>query len=101
VKRGQVWRLQTVNRERTGIVVLDDVFIPHLRGIQVVPIKDPGEVPETVLSVRVDSPVTGIAAVYDVGPFSPKRFIEHIGDVEQSVLDHVEIALRLLFGIRD
>lgn len=100
MRRGEVWLIETAGgNRRLGVIVENTDFLEALRGIQVVPIKDVTDVPQTILSVRVDEPVPGIAAVYDVGPFAKRRFVEPIGEVGGDVMDAIEIALKLLYDI--
>jgi mRNA-degrading endonuclease toxin of MazEF toxin-antitoxin module len=103
VRRGEVWTIPTVGRERTVLLVGNDDVTAISNSAQGVPIDTAGTLPETLVTVRLATPVTGIARVADVGPFRKVLFGEasaqRHGTVEPAVMERVEIALRAVFDL--
>jgi hypothetical protein len=103
VKRGEVWTIPTVGRQRTILLVGNDDVIAISNSVQAVPIDTAGTLPETLVTVRLSSPVAGIARVVDVGPFRKSLFAEasaeRLGAIDPAAMERVEIALRAVFDM--
>lgn len=99
MKRGEVWRIQTVGRDRVVLVVGNDAVTELYDIVQCVPVEDSGVIRETLVTVPVAEPVKGAAVVVDVGAFRKARFTERLGSVDAETLERVEIALRAVFDL--
>lgn len=103
MKRGEVWTIPTVGRQRTILLVGNDDVTAISKSVQAVPIDTAGALPETLVTVRLFGPVAGIARVADVGPFRKSLFAEpsaeRHGVIDASAMDRVEIALRAVFDM--
>jgi len=99
VRRGEVWRVETVGRDRIVLVVGNDAVTQLYDIVQCVPIEDPTVARESLVSVPVTEPVKGVAAVVDAGAFRKARFTERLGAADADVLDQVDVALRAVFDL--
>lgn len=99
MKRGEVWRIQTVGRDRVVLVVGNDAVTGMYDIVQCVPVEDPAVVRETLVTVPMAEPVKGVAIVVDVGAFRKVRFTERLGSVDAETLERVQIALRAVFDL--
>lgn len=99
MRRGEVWRIHTVGRERTVLVVGNDAVTEMYDIVQCVPIEDPEVVRETLVTVPIDEPIKGVAVAVDAGAFRKARFVEQIGAVHGAALDRVEVALRAVYDL--
>lgn len=103
MRRGEVWTVPTVGRQRTILLVGNDGVTAISNSVQAVPIDTAGTLPETLVTVRLSSPVAGIARVADVGPFRKSLFAEdgaeRHGVTDASTMERVEVALRAVFDL--
>lgn len=99
MRRGEVWRVQTVGRDRVVVVVGNDALTELYDFVQCVPVEDSPAARDTLVTVPVVEPVKGVAVVVDVGAFRKVRFAERLGAVDQSTMEQVEIALRAVFDL--
>lgn len=94
-----MWRIQTVGRERTVLIVGNNAVTNLHEIVQCVPVEDPGVVRETLVTVPVAEPVKGVAVAVDAGAFRKARFAQRLGTVEPAVMERVEAALRAVFDL--
>lgn len=103
MRRGEVWTIPTVGRERTVIVVGNDDVTAISNSVQAVPVDTAGALPETLVTVRVLDPIAGIARVVDVGPFRKTLFAgsgaERRGSIDAATMERIEMALRAVFDV--
>lgn len=102
VLRGSVWRIPTVGRERTVLVVGNDaVTVLHPGGIQCVPIAEVEDARDTLVTVKILAPVVGVAMAPDACPFRPVRFEQgkFLGYVSEEDMDRVTRAIAAVFDI--
>ncbi|MFF9901347.1 type II toxin-antitoxin system PemK/MazF family toxin [Streptomyces longispororuber] len=102
ILRGSVWRIPTVGRERTVLVVGNDAVTRlHPGGIQCVPIQEVEDARDTLVTVRIDEPVVGVAMAPDVAPFRPVRFEQgkFLGYVAHEDMERVTRAIAAVFDI--
>lgn len=104
MKRGEVWRVTTLGRERTVVVVQADSVTAISPSVQTVPLHPSGNVRETLVTVKVCAEfgeiragVHSVANVVDAGPFRKERFIELLGAVDAATMDQIDVALRAVF----
>ncbi|GAA4971604.1 MAG: hypothetical protein HOU01_06155 [Streptomycetaceae bacterium] len=101
MRRGQVWRIPTVGRERTVLVVgADEVTALYGQALCVV-VHEPGTFPESLVTVPLTEPVEGVVGVPDVAGFRQARF-DHgklLGRVDVDTMERVEIALRAILEL--
>jgi mRNA-degrading endonuclease toxin of MazEF toxin-antitoxin module len=102
ILRGSVWRIPTVGRERTVLVVGNDAVTRlHPGGIQCVPIAEVADARDTLVTVRIEAPVVGVAMAPDAAPFRPVRFEQgkFIGYVSDGDMESVTRAIAAVFDI--
>ncbi|MGW0033055.1 hypothetical protein ACWDXD_24965 [Streptomyces sp. NPDC003314] len=102
VLRGSVWRIPTVGRERTVLVVGNDAVTRlHPGGIQCVPIAEIADALDTLVTVTITTPVIGVAMAPDVTPFRPVRFEQgkFLGYVTHEDMERVTRAVAAVFDI--
>lgn len=102
IVRGSVWRVPTVGRERTVLVVENDAVIRlHPGGIQCVLIQETQDAPDTLVTVPIEEPVRGVIMAPDVSPFRPVRFEQGklLGYVSAQDMERVDTALRAVFDL--
>ncbi|MEV8344515.1 type II toxin-antitoxin system PemK/MazF family toxin [Streptomyces niveus] len=77
ILRGAVWRVPTVGRERTVLVIQNNAVIAHHPGgIACVIIQEVEDAPDTLLTIPIEHPVRGVVMASDVTQFRPVRFEE-------------------------
>lgn len=102
ILRGSVWRVPTVGRERTVLVVENDAVIRlHPGGIQCVLIQEVEDALDTLVTVPIERPVRGVVMAPDVSPFRPMRFEQGklLGYVSADDMERVDTALRAVFDL--
>lgn len=100
--RGQVWRIPTVGRERTVLVVWNDAVTRlHPGGVQCSPIAEVEDARDTLVTVRIESPVVGVVMAPDTSPFRPVRFDQgkFLGYVSEADMERVVRALAAVYDI--
>lgn len=98
MRRGEVWRVSGLARERVVLVVGNDAVTDLYTSAQTVEIAGP-RARETLVTVRIDAPVQGVALVANVVPTLKKRFEELLGTVDAETMERVEIALRAVYDL--
>jgi len=100
VRRGEVWVISTLRgRERRVLVVGADAAYENLPNVPVVPVEDVGYVRETLVTVRIDSPVEGIAIAPGIAPVSKAAAVKRLGTVPTHTMDQVDMALRAVLEL--
>jgi mRNA-degrading endonuclease toxin of MazEF toxin-antitoxin module len=95
VRRGEVWRVLVLGRvERTVVVVGHDALTDTRDDVLCVQVQDTPGMTASLVTVRVDDPVTGYARAASVGPLMKKHFTERLGAVSEERLEQIDIALR-------
>jgi mRNA-degrading endonuclease toxin of MazEF toxin-antitoxin module len=102
VLRGSVWRIPTVGRERTVLVVGNDAVTRlHPGGIQCAPIQEVADAPDTLVTIPITAPVVGVVMAPDVCPFRPVRFEQgkFLGYITDADMERVEHAIAAVFDL--
>ncbi|NML55076.1 type II toxin-antitoxin system PemK/MazF family toxin [Streptomyces sp. R302] len=97
VQRGSVWRVPTVGRDRTVLVIQHNAVIQHHPGgITCVLIQEVENALDTLLTVPIDLPVRGVVMASDIHQFRPVRFDEGklLGYVSAEDMERVAHAVR-------
>ncbi|PNG19426.1 type II toxin-antitoxin system PemK/MazF family toxin [Streptomyces cahuitamycinicus] len=75
IQRGSVWRIPTVGRERTVLVIENNAVIRlHPGGILCALIQEAEDARDTLVTVPIKSPVIGVVMAPDISGFRPERF---------------------------
>ncbi|MCG8971857.1 type II toxin-antitoxin system PemK/MazF family toxin [Streptomyces sp. CL12-4] len=75
IQRGSVWRIPTVGRERTVVVIENNSVIRlHPGGIICAVIQEAEDARDTLVTVPIVSPVVGVVMAPDIAGFRPQRF---------------------------
>lgn len=99
MRRGEIWRVQTVGRDRVVLVVGNDAVTELYNIVQCVPIEDAALAHDTLVTVPLTEPVKGVAVVVDAGAFRKPRFAERLGDLDGEAMERVDVALRAVFDL--
>ncbi|GAA5070369.1 type II toxin-antitoxin system PemK/MazF family toxin [Streptomyces similanensis] len=97
ILRGSVWRVPTVGRERTVLVVHHDAVIKlHPGGIACLIIQEVENARDTLLTVPIKHPVRGVVMGSDIHQFRPLRFEQGkcLGYLGPEDIEGVDRALR-------
>lgn len=75
IQRGAVWRVPTVGRERTVLVLENNAVIRlHPGGILCAVIQEVEDARDTLVTVPIEHPVRGVVMAPDIAAFRPQRF---------------------------
>jgi mRNA-degrading endonuclease toxin of MazEF toxin-antitoxin module len=86
IQRGSVWRIPTVGRERTVLVLENNAVIRlHPGGILCALIQEVEDARDTLVTVTIQHPVAGVVMAPDISAFRPQRFEQ--GKLEGYVSD--------------
>ena len=102
LKRGQVWTVPTVGRDRTVVIVQNDhVAELHPGAVLCALLDTSGERRESLVTVRVTLPLRGVALAPDLYNFRLARFEQgkYHGDVPAEQMERVDIALRAVLSL--
>ncbi|MEV1064286.1 type II toxin-antitoxin system PemK/MazF family toxin [Streptomyces sp. NPDC050263] len=102
LKRGQVWTVSTVGRDRTVVVVQNDhVAELHSGAVLCALLDTSGERPESLVTVRVSMPLRGMVVAPDLYNFRLTRFEDgkYHGDVPMEEMESVDTALRAVLSL--
>ncbi|MFI8536791.1 type II toxin-antitoxin system PemK/MazF family toxin [Streptomyces aquilus] len=102
LKRGQVWTVPTVGRDRTVVIVQNDHVAELHPGAVLCALLDlSGERRESLVAVRVTVPIRGVVLVPDLYNFRLARFEQgkYHGDVPAEQMERVDIALRAVLSL--
>ncbi|MFD9394973.1 type II toxin-antitoxin system PemK/MazF family toxin [Streptomyces sp. NPDC060000] len=97
VLRGAVWRVPTVGRDRTVLVVQHNAVIRHhAGGIACVLVQEVEDALDTLLTVPIEAPVRGVVMASDIHQFRPLRFEQGkcLGYLSAEDMERVAQALR-------
>ncbi|MFI7415253.1 type II toxin-antitoxin system PemK/MazF family toxin [Streptomyces sp. NPDC049627] len=97
ILRGAVWRVPTVGRDRTVLVIQHNAVIAHHPGgIACVIIQEVENAPDTLLTIPIEQPVRGVVMASDVTQFRPVRFEQgkFLGFLSDEEMDRVSQAVR-------
>jgi mRNA-degrading endonuclease toxin of MazEF toxin-antitoxin module len=97
VLRGAVWRVPTVGRERTVLVVQHNQVIKlHPGAIACLLVQEIEDARDTLLTVPIEQPVRGVVMASDISQFRPLRFEQGklLGYLSPMDMERVETALR-------
>ncbi|MGW4087006.1 type II toxin-antitoxin system PemK/MazF family toxin [Streptomyces sp. NPDC004822] len=102
VQRGSVWRVPTVGRDRTVLVIENNAVIRlHPGGILCALIQEAEDARDTLVTVPIEQPVTGVVMAPDIAAFRPERFQQGklLGYVSASDMERVERAVRAVLDL--
>ncbi|MCX5332350.1 MULTISPECIES: type II toxin-antitoxin system PemK/MazF family toxin [unclassified Streptomyces] len=102
LKRGQVWTVPTVGRDRTVVIVQNDHVAELHPGAVLCALLDvSGERRESLVTVRVTAPLRGAVLAPDLYNFRLTRFEQgkYHGDVPAEQMERVDIALRAVLSL--
>jgi mRNA interferase MazF len=102
IQRGAVWRVPTVGRERTVLVIENNAVVRlHPGGIVCVIIQEAEDALDTLVTVPIEEPVRGVVMAPDIASFRPQRFEEGklLGYVSGSDMERVERAVRAVLDL--
>lgn len=96
ILRGSVWRVPTVGRDRTVLVIQHNAVIAHHPGsIACVLVQEVEYAPDTLLTTPIEQPVRGVVMA-DVQQFRPERFEQgkFLGFLSVEEMERVSQAVR-------
>lgn len=97
ILRGAVWRVPTVGRDRTVLVVQHNAVIKHhAGGVACVLVQEVENALDTLLTVPIEQPVRGVVMASDIHQFRPLRFEQgkFLGYLSAEDMERVGQALR-------
>ncbi|MFC9280930.1 type II toxin-antitoxin system PemK/MazF family toxin [Streptomyces collinus] len=97
VQRGAVWRVPTVGRDRTVLVIQHNAVIQHHPGgITCVLVQEVEDALDTLLTVPIEAPVRGVVMASDIHQFRPVRFEQGkcLGYLSAEDMERVARAIR-------
>jgi mRNA-degrading endonuclease toxin of MazEF toxin-antitoxin module len=102
LKRGQVWTVPTVGRDRTVVIVQND-HVAELRpeAVLCVLLDTSGDRRESLVTVRVTAPLLGVVLAPDLSKFRLTRFEQgkYHGDIPSDQMERVDISLRAVLNL--
>lgn len=102
IQRGAVWRVPTVGRERTVLVIENNAVIRlHPGGILCALIQEADNALDTLVTVPIEHPVRGVVMAPDIAAFRPQRFEQgkFEGYVSAEDMERVERAVRAVLDL--
>ncbi|MYW04856.1 type II toxin-antitoxin system PemK/MazF family toxin [Streptomyces sp. SID3343] len=102
LKRGQVWTIPTVGRDRTFMIVQNDHVAALHPGAALCALVDTiGDRQESLVTVRITSPVAGVVLAPDLYTSRHRRFEQgtYLGEVDPEEMELVDVALRAVLGL--
>lgn len=102
IQRGAVWRVPTVGRDRTVLVIENTAVIRlHPGGIVCVLVQEAEDARDTLVTVPIEAPVRGVVMAPDVAAFRPRRFEQGklLGYVSAEDMERVERAVRAVLDL--
>lgn len=94
MRRGEVWLVHGLGRDRHVLVVGNDI-ITASSGSALVATVDLGDALITSLvTVRITEPVSGVVRAHEISMTRKERFAEALGIVDAATMDMVDAALR-------
>lgn len=102
LKRGQMWTVPTVGRDRTVVVVQSD-HLPesHAEAVLCALVDTSGERRGSLVTVTITEPLPGLVLTPDLDSFRKVRFEQgtFLGDVPLVEMEHVDMALRAVLAL--
>jgi mRNA-degrading endonuclease toxin of MazEF toxin-antitoxin module len=102
IQRGSVWRIPTVGRERTVLVLENNAVIRlHPGGILCALIQEAEDARDTLVTVPIKQPVAGVVMAPDISGFRPQRFEQGKleGYVSDEDMERVSRAVRAVLDL--
>ncbi|MFF4902307.1 type II toxin-antitoxin system PemK/MazF family toxin [Streptomyces sp. NPDC001068] len=102
IQRGSVWRIPTVGRERTVLVIENNAVIRlHPGGILCALIQEVADARDTLVTVPIQEPVAGVVMAPDISAFRPQRFEQGKleGYVSAADMERVDRAVRAVLDL--
>ncbi|MFC5215728.1 type II toxin-antitoxin system PemK/MazF family toxin [Streptomyces coerulescens] len=102
LRRGQVWTVPTVGRDRIVVIVQNDhVAELHPGAVRCALLDTSGDRRESLVTVRVTTPVRGVVLAPDLYNFRLTRFEQgkYHGDILGDEMERVDIALRAVLNL--
>ncbi|MBA4864480.1 type II toxin-antitoxin system PemK/MazF family toxin [Streptomyces sp. PSKA54] len=102
LKRGQVWTVPTVGRDRTVVIVQNHhVAELHPGAVLCALIDTTGDRRESLVTVRVTAPLRGVVLAPDLYNLRHSRFEQgkYHGDVPGEQMERIDIALRAVLSL--
>ncbi|MBO0819569.1 MAG: type II toxin-antitoxin system PemK/MazF family toxin [Nocardiopsaceae bacterium] len=101
MKRGEIWRVETMGRDRLMLIMSLDAVNENDRyfTLLAVPVVDRLSAPDSLLTVSIHGEVDGVARIDQITTPPRKRFTERLGAVSEDELASVERALVVFAGL--
>lgn len=102
VQRGAVWRIPTVGRERTVVVIENNAVIRlHPGGILCALIQEVEDALDTLVTVPITEPLLGVVMAPDIASFRPQRFDQGkcMGYLSPEDMERVSRAVRAVLDL--
>ncbi|MEU6756076.1 type II toxin-antitoxin system PemK/MazF family toxin [Streptomyces sp. NPDC046685] len=102
IQRGTVWRVPTVGRDRTVLVLENSAVIRlHPGGIVCALVQEVEDARDTLVTVPISAPVNGVVMAPDITQFRPQRFEEGklLGYLSTEDMGRVERAVRAVLDL--
>ncbi|MFC5802087.1 type II toxin-antitoxin system PemK/MazF family toxin [Streptomyces formicae] len=102
IQRGSVWRIPTVGRERTVLVIQNSAVIRlHPGGIVCAVVEEAEDARDTLVTVPITAPVNGVVMAPDIAGFRPERFEEGklLGYLSAEDMERVDRAVRAVLDL--
>ncbi|MFF1600713.1 type II toxin-antitoxin system PemK/MazF family toxin [Streptomyces mirabilis] len=102
IQRGAVWRVPTVGRDRTVLVIENNAVIRlHPGGILCAIIQEAEDARDTLVTVPIEHPVRGVVMAPDIAAFRPQRFEQgkFEGYISAADMERVERAVRAVLDL--
>ncbi|MEU5599335.1 type II toxin-antitoxin system PemK/MazF family toxin [Streptomyces sp. NPDC020298] len=102
IQRGAVWRVPTVGRERTVLVVENNAVIRlHPGGILCALVQEAEDARDTLVTVPIEQPVRGVVLAPDIAAFRPLRFEQGklLGYLSEADMERVDRAVRAVLDL--
>jgi mRNA-degrading endonuclease toxin of MazEF toxin-antitoxin module len=102
IDRGQLWRIPTVGRERTVLVIeAPAVLRLHPGGVVCVDVVEAADARDTLVTVPIKKPVPAVVMAPDIASFRPVRFEQGnlLGYVDDADMERVARAVRAVLDL--
>jgi mRNA-degrading endonuclease toxin of MazEF toxin-antitoxin module len=102
IQRGAVWRVPTVGRERTVLILENNAVIRlHPGGIVCALIQEAEDARDTLVTVPITEPVRGVVMAPDIHQFRPVRFEQGkcLGYLSSADMERVDRAVRAVLDL--
>lgn len=102
IQRGAVWRVPTVGRDRTVLVIENNAVIRlHPGGILCAIVQEAEDARDTLVTVPITDPVNGVVMAPDIAAFREQRFEQgkFLGYISDADMERVERAVRAVLDL--